>query len=433
MLFNNIGLIDENFKYQPDMYVGVIGDTIAYVGKLPPEDDLLDSFGEVYDGSRKVMVPGFYNGHTHSTMTLMRGYGEGLPLDRWLGEKIFPFEAKLYNKAVYWSTLLAMAESARNGIVSSTDMYNFPDSIIRAISVSGEKINFCRAVTNFTGEPPQNLESFKEMVDSVKMYDGFLDGKVKIDTGIHAEYTSDDATARAVSEIAAEYDLRVHLHVAETLKETEACKERRSGMTPVEYMNYVGLFDQPAVVAHAIWLTEKDIDILKEKKVTVANCPASNLKLNSGICDVPSLYANGVQVTLGTDGVSSNNSLDCIGDMKLMALLGKHKGNDPSLMLPEQVLYSATRAGALSQGREDCGLIKEGFKADIAVIDMNAPNMVPANDVPANIVFAASGKDVVLTMVDGLIVYRDGEYPTIDVEKVYAEVEIAKAKIMSQL
>ena len=433
MLFERIGIINENFAYQPDTYVITEGSHITYIGSEKPSEERMKAAGEVYNGKDKLLIPGFYNAHGHSPMSLMRGYGENLPLDQWLNNRIFPFEAKLYHKGVYWSTLLSMAESVRYGIVSTSDMYMFCDDMIRAVSVSGTKSNICHSVTNILGQKPEENETLKSMRDLILMYDGFLDGRIVTDACLHAEYTNDDATVRAVADIARCFDVHTHVHVAETKNETDGCRERHGGLSPVQYLKEMGIFDQPTTAAHCVWLTDEDRAILKEKGVTVASNPISNLKLVSGVCDVPKLYDKGINVAIGTDSVASNNSLNFFEEMKVFTLLGKMKGQDPSLMRPEQVLYSATRAGALSQGRTDCGLVKEGFKADLLVVDLDVPNMQPVHNILNNLVFSASGDNVVLTMADGQVLYQNGEYKTIDVEKAAFETDRARRKILSEL
>ena len=433
MLFEKITLICDDFTVRDDMYVGVEDDHITYVSEKAPSEGERTMFGEVYDGKDKVLMPGFYNGHGHSPMSLLRGYGENLPLDRWLNEKIFPFEAKLTGEAVYWGTLLSMAESARFGIVSTSDMYLFNDDMVRAITECGEKSNMCRAVTNFFGEKPKVNGTIREMKDAVERYNGFDEGRIIVDAGLHAEYTNDTDTAQYVAEYAISKNLRMHVHVSETEKETRECRERHDGMSPVKYLDKVGIFDVPATAAHCVWLTDDDRSILKEKNVTVASNPISNLKLNSGICEVAKLYRDGINVSIGTDGASSNNSMDFFEELKTFALLGKYKGMDAALMDPAQVLYSATRAGALSQGRNDCGLIREGYKADLIVVDFKEPNLQPVHDIRNNLVYAASGKDVCLTMVDGRILYMDGEYKTVDIEKIIYNANKSKNDILKSL
>lgn len=428
MLFKNIGLVDEKFEYQPNMYIGTKGKTIDYIGSKEPSDP--SQYGEVYDGTGKVLMPGFYNTHAHSPMTLMRGYGENFVLDKWLNELIFPFEDQLYNKGVYWATLLAMAESIRFGIVSTSDMYFYLDAMVRAISVSGTKSNICRSISHMDGCKIEDSLGYQEMRQAIEMYHGWADGRILVDVGPHSEYTNDEAMVRAIADVATEYDVRVQAHIAETQNETLGCKERY-GVTPVKFMENCGLFNQPTTAAHCVWITDEDIEILRKNDVTVSPNPISNLKLASGICPVQKLYDAGVNVALGTDSVASNNSLNFFEELKMFALLGKLLTWDAAAITPKQTLYSATRAGALSQGRDDCGLVKEGFRADLIVVDVTGPNMQPVHNMINNLVYSSDGKDVCLTMVDGEVLYQDGEYKTIDVEQAIAETEIAKNKMLA--
>ena len=429
MLFKNIGLIDENFEYKENMYVGTNCHSIVYIDSKPPEDE--EAFFETYDGRGKVLMPGFYNAHGHSPMSLLRGYGENLPLHRWLNEKIFPFEDKLYGDAVYWATLLSMAESVRFGIVSTSDMYYFIDDMVRAVAASGAKTNLSRSVSSF-GEPVAESYRLKEMIDAIRMYYGFEDGRILVDACAHSEYTNVYDMLVAIADAAKKYDVRTQVHLSETEAEHKGCIEKY-GKTPAEVFLETGIFDQPCTAAHCVWVTESDLDIFRDKGVTVASNPVSNMKLSSGMANVPLMYEKGINVAIGTDSVASNNSLNFFEEMKLFALTGKVKTMDPAVMTPQQVLRSATRAGALSQGREDCGLVKEGFRADLIVVDANTPNMQPCEDMANALIYSADGKDVCLTMCDGRVLYKDGEYTTIDIEKTIFEAGKAKQEIIKQL
>ena len=324
-----------------------------------------------------------------------------------------------------------MAESIRFGIVSTTDMYFFIDDMMKAIATAGTKTNICRSVVNF-GDRPEECVSFREMIEAIRMYYGMEEGRILVDASAHAEYTNDLATLKAVADAAKEFDVNTHVHLSETKYETDGCLERH-GKTPAEVFLEAGMFDQPCTAAHCVWLNQRDREIFREKGVTVASNPVSNMKLSSGMCRVPALYDMGINVAIGTDSVASNNSLNFFEEMKLFALTGKVTSMDPSAMTPQQVLRSATRAGALSQGRKDCGLVKEGFKADLIVVDVSGPNMQPYDDMAGDLIYSADGKDVCLTMCDGRTLYKDGEYTTIDIEKTVFEAGTAKHTILSML
>lgn len=211
------------------------------------------------------------------------------------------------------------------------------------------------------------------------------------------------------------------------------CKGRHGGKTPVAYLADCGVFDVPTNAAHCVWLEDADFNILREKGVTVSTNPVSNLKLGSGFADVPRMLREGINVALGTDGTASNNNLDMMQDMYVLGLVHRGYTNDPTLITPKQAIYAATRAGALSQGRDDCGTLVQGMKADLCVLDTSGPSWTPMTNPVANVVYAGHGGDVCLTMVDGAVLYRDGDYPTIDVERAKAEVAAATARIAAQL
>lgn len=428
MLFSDITILDEAFAVREHMYVGVKGEKIAYVGAAEPKED----FGSVYSGQGRLLMPAFYNAHSHSAMTLLRGYAENMNLQDWLNTMIFPFEAKMKGEDIYAGVMLAMAESIRSGIVSSTDMYYWLDDCGRAVDESGCKMNMSNAVVCFDGSSFEELPAYKIACDAYRTWHGAADGRILTDLSLHAEYTSTEKVARGIAALAKEQGVRVHIHASETKSETEGCLQRH-GKTPVAYLADCGLLDVPATLGHCVWITDEDMDILREKGATVAACPVSNSKLASGISNVPGLLEKGVRVALGTDGVSSNNSLNMLADAKVMALEARIRTGDPAVLTPRQVLYAMTRAGALSQGREDCGLLKEGFKADLIVLDITQPNMQPVHNLLNNLVWSADSGNICLTMCDGQVLYRDGEYLTIDVEKAMAEADACRRKILAML
>ena len=428
MLFSNIRILDENFEIKDKMYVATEDDKIVYVGDCMPRGD----YGDIRDGKGKLLMPAFYNAHGHSPMALLRGYAENMKLQDWLFTKVFPFEDKLDSNAVYWGTLLTMAEGMRFGIVSHSDMYYFLDDMVRATDESGMKANISRAITEFGDGDPWETVRLKEMKDTYERLDGAADGRVKIDISIHAEYTNSLRAMQAVANYCNQVGAINHIHISETKSEHEECKVKY-GKTPVKLMNDIGAFDSKALAAHCVWVEDEDMDILKEKGVSVATNPMSNMKLASGIANVPEMLRRGINVAIGTDSVASNNSLNFFEEMKMFAIAPKIRFNDPTLITPKQTLYAATRAGALAQGREDAGLVKEGFKADLIMIDLEQPNMYPVHDLMNNLVYSASGTDIVMTMSDGRIVYENGEYKTLDIEKTMFEAQAATKVILSKL
>ena len=429
ILFEKIDVLDPETGFIPDMYVAVRGSSIVSVSAGHPGG----SFDRVITGSYMLMIPGLVNSHAHSAMTLMRGYGENLVLSKWLETRIFPFEAKLTGDDVYYGTLLAMAESFRYGVVSSTDMYAPLPDMARAYIDCGAKANISNPFTSFDQDLSiRDIGSYRQNHETRDLLSSHTDGRVVIDTGLHAEYTATDKILRETAEYAKENNFRVHVHISETKKEHDEGVSRR-GVTPARWMYEGGLFDSPTTAAHCVWITEDDICLLAEKGVTIASNPVSNLKLASGVADVPAFRKAGINVSVGTDGAASNNSLNLLSDMKYYALVNKERRCDPTVITPMETLYAATRAGYLSQGRDDCGRIAEGYKADLAIFDTSLPGWCPSYDPARSLIYAADGGDVAMTLVDGRIVYERGSWPTIDIEKVKFEARASVSRILGEL
>lgn len=418
IIFKSVTIIDGDFCQQNRMYVGINGRNIDYIGT-----EYKSGYEREYDGAGKCLIPAFYNAHAHSPMSLLRGYAENMCLNDWLFNKIFPFEATLGEEDIYQSMLLSFAEMLSFGCVSATDMYYMGEAMSRAVLDSGVKSNISLAATVYNAERLK-----KEYVSLIENCRGIND-RLRIDISVHASYTSSPEVVRIFSDMAVEYGCNMHLHLSETESENNECKVKYA-LTPTEYFEKHGAFRVPTTAAHCVFLENGDIDILKKHGVTVASCPTSNLKLASGICDVIRLLDNNISVAIGTDSVASNNNLDMFGDMKLFSLLPKGIKRDPTLITPAQCLYSATRAGALSQGRADCGSIAVGNRADIAVIDLDRPHLTPVHDMLNTLVYSANGSDVVMTISDGRVLYENGEFTTIDIEKVkaYARKRIGEEK-----
>ena len=413
MLFEDITILDENLEVKEHQYVLTENERITYVGDTCP-----DAEGhQRYNGKNKLLMTAFTNLHSHTPMTLMRGYGENLSLNDWLNKKIFPYEDKLTSEDVYYGTLLGIAEMLRFGIVSTSDMYYFCEDMLKAFLETGAKCNLSRGITCFTDASYHELPAYEENKLLIRDYHNIGNGQIKIDMSIHGEYTNTERTIREISEHAKSEGLPLHIHVSETESEHKECMARHNGMTPIQYFNHLGVLDSKVLAAHCVHLSGDDFSIMKERNVSVASCPASNLKLASGICDVKRLMDFGINVGIGTDSVASNNSLNMIEEIKLFALLQKVRQNDPAVITPRDALYAATKAGAIAQGRTDCGALKVGNRADLIVLDLSNPYWIPVHNLTNNLVYSASGTDICLTMADGKILYRDGEYTTIDIEK----------------
>jgi len=414
MLFKNITILDENFDVRNNMYVATSGPFISYIGTTMPKGN----FDYVIEGKGRLLMPAFCNSHTHTYATILRGYGGGLRLGAWLSTKILPFEGHLDERMVYNASRLGIAEMLSSGTVSCTEMCMFGGGFLRAVGETGFKTNYGVGMVSFDkDEPPREMKDYRETVFFHENYNGAFDGRIKIDSSIHAEYTSHPKAVEEICYLSKALGTNMNVHLSETRDEHENCKEKY-GKTPAMYFNDLGMFESSTTVAHSIWVEPDDIKLFAEKGVTVATCPVSNMKLASGICDLKELYNAGVKVSLGTDGVASNNNLDMIEEMKFMALSQKVKHLDPTLVTPKDAIYAATRAGFLSQGRKDSGIIKEGYRADLIVLDIDQPHLWPIHSLLDNIVYSANGGDVEMTICDGQILYNNGEFYTVDIEEV---------------
>ena len=433
MIFANIKLLDENFKVLENMFLQTREDKIAYIGTTMPEKTSADE--EVYDGKGKFLMNGFYNTHCHVPMTILRGYGEGLSLQDWLFTKIFPFEAKLTPEDVYWTTKLGAMELISSGCASISDMYFHIESEAKALEESGIKANICNGVTSF--DPNEDLAGNRgwnetwSLLDSVK--NGKFSSRIKVDMGLHAEYTNNERVAKLIAEGAKNAGLGIHAHLSETAKEQAECAERHNGQTPAQFMKAAGVMDCPAQFAHCVYVTEEDEEILKKAGSFLIHNPSSNLKLGSGIAPVKRWVEKGLKVCIGTDGASSNNNLDMMEEIHIAALLCRGATKDANAVSAAEIVKMATVNGALAQGRKDCGAVKVGNKADIIVFDLMKPNLQPAFDTLANVVFSAQSSDIVMNMIDGRVVYRDGNFAFINKEEVYREVNERLSRILKEL
>lgn len=411
-------LMDEEGTVLKNAFISVEGTAIVSVGTVRPEG----FFDQEIDGSGKVLMPGLVNAHTHIPMTLMRGYGGGCDLQTWLTQYIFPAEDRLDGRAVRAGAALALAELIASGVTCIADMYMFCDEIADEAAKAGISANIARGATLFT---PEFDESTHPACQDTRMltekWHGYGDGQILIDACIHGEYTSRAPLWQAMADYAKEKDLGMHVHISETKSEHEDCL-KRYGKTPVQILNEYGVWDTRAIAAHCVWVTEEDRAIMAEKGISAIHNPASNLKLGSGTADLPALIRAGVNVALGTDGVSSNNSHDMFEEMKLAALLQSGVRRDPLALLPLDVLRMATVNGARALGRKT-GRIAAGYIADLILVDFNRPSLIPCHSVPDNLVYSARGCDVVMNMARGSVIYQNGEFYTLDLEKVRAEVK----------
>jgi len=351
-------------------------------------------------------LPGFVNCHGHTPMTLTRGLGGGLPLQRWLEEAIFPVEAKMTPSDIRAGAVWGIVEMLAGGTTSVIDMYDFPAETEAAFDEAGMKGHVCRVGLSFV---PGRLE------DCI----AFTRTHPKAHICIHSEYLTDEPFCRGLAKVNNEELKRpLHVHVSETAKEHEACIQRH-GKTPIAYLADTGLLDQGGFAAHCVYCTDDDFRIMAEKKVVLVHNPTSNMKLGSGFARLSRALELGVKVALGTDGCASNDNLDMFEEMHLASLIHKGIAKDPTVLSSWDVIEMATYGNA----------IKVGASADLCVVDMDRPHLVPCLDIPNLVVHSMQASDVVQTIVDGKVLYDHGRYSTIDIKKAKEDLLAAVKRI----
>ena len=359
-----------------------------------PGDDVLDARGTI-------LVPPLINGHTHAAMTLFRGYGDDLPLMRWLEEKIWPIERRLESEDVYWGTRLACLEMIRSGTVRFWDMYWHAPAAARAVADAGMRATVAAPLIDIDGRSEEMREAAQRSLDE-------LDGAgERINAGLapHAIYTVTEASLRWIAELAAERDFPVQIHLSETEQEVIDCLTVH-GERPARYLDRVGLLSPRTVLAHGVWLDDDELELISERGAVVVTNPVANLKLAVGaVFPYPRARAAGVQVGLGTDGPGSNNSLDLFADMKVLALLQKHAANDAAAIGAVETWEIATGRRAPLLGGAD---LEVGQPADFLLLRAGASEL-SLGELPAALVYAASGAVVHSTVVGGTVLMRNGE------------------------
>ena len=364
---------------------------------------------EVLDGTDKAIIPGFINTHTHASMTLFRGYGDDLPLMTWLEDYIWPVEAQMTAHDVYVGARLACLEMLRSGTTCFLDMYMHPLETAKAVEEMG-----LRAHLSYTLFDQGNAE--RAELDRKRSYEYFdrfkeFSDRITFTLGPHAIYTVSGEQLQFCHQFAVEHNVKIHLHLSETKGEIDECV-RQHGLTPVRYLDKLGILSEHLVLAHVVWIDDEEMDLLAKYNVSVVHNPASNLKLASGYAfKYEEMKRRGIRIGIGTDGCSSSNNLDMVVAMKLASFLGKGWRFDSTACKADDIFASATSVGADILGIP-AGRVEEGVLADVCLVDLNTPELVPLNSLTSNLVYATSGSSCVDTViVDGRILMRDKYVP----------------------
>lgn len=421
-----------SMKEGQDIFTGEIwvkNDRILYIGDGSDTDQIYQEspntcivWDREIDCKGNLLMPGFKNAHTHSGMTLMRSYADDQPLADWLNQMIFPVEAKMNGEDVYHLSKLAILEYLTSGITAVFDMYLTPETIADAFDDMGMRCVQVGGVNDFSQSPELVEEMYLKLNKKSPLQSYVL--------GFHAEYTCQKELLEQIAAFSHKYKAPVFTHLAETESEVAGCMERY-GMTPVAFLDSIGMFDYGGGGYHCVHVTEEDIEIMKKREMFAVTNPSSNLKLASGVAPVSSFLENGVKVAIGTDGPASNNCLDMFREMFLVTGLAKVKQKDAHAVDAFEVLKMATVNGALAMGLKEADILAQGKFADLIMIDLNQPNMQPIHNIPKNIVYSGSKQNVIMTMVNGKILYENGTFYVSDSpENIYRKAEEIKQRII---
>lgn len=378
--------------------VWVDGSTIVYVG--PAKEDM-PVFQRQIDLKGDLLIPGFKDAHTHTAMVFLRSYADDLPLQDWLYNKVFPHEARLTPEAVYQFTRLGILEYLSSGITASFDMYYYNEAYAKANVDCGFRTVICSAMNDFDADPTNIEREYLRFNNYSEL--------VSYKLGIHAEYTTGLQRMEYMASLAEKYQAPCYMHCCETRAEVEGCLERH-GLTPPQMLDRMGLFNYGGGGFHCVWMSDEDIELFARKGIYAVTNPASNVKLASGVAPVDKMLSAGVPMAIGTDGAASNNALDMFREMYLASCMQKLSLMDASAGKAEDMLTLACVGGARAMGLDDCDDIAPGKKADLCVIDLHRPNMQPELNIPKNLVYSGSKENVRLTMVNGRILYENGEF-----------------------
>ncbi|WP_314585453.1 amidohydrolase [Paenibacillus terrigena] len=398
------------------------GDQIRYVGEQLPSDLVIPEDVEVMDGKGLLFLPGLMNTHGHAAMSLLRGHGDDLALQVWLQEKMWPMEGKFTSKDVYWGTSLSVLEMLKGGTTTFLDMYDHMDQVAKVTDESGIRAVLMRGAIGLCPEDVQ-LAKLAEAVQFTKDWHGKADGRITTMMSPHAPYTCPPAFIEKFVQAAHDLDLPMHTHMSETAAEVQQ-NVNEYGLRPVAHLEKLGVFTRPTLVAHAVHLTDDEIETLARYNVSVSHNPGSNLKLASGVARVPDLLKAGVTVSLGTDGAASNNNLDMLEEMRLAALIHKGVSGDPTAVPALEALRLGTEYGAKSIGLENVtGLLRAGMKADFIAVNIDQPHYKPHTDLISHVIYSGAAQDVWHVWVDGKQVVKNRECLTLDEEKIMREAQ----------
>ncbi len=411
--------MDERMSVLTDAFLGVEDGKIAWLSKKPPETEPK----QIIDGTGMVVIPGLINCHTDLEQTILRGYGDDCDLPTWLRDRVYAPMENMDDRAAKAAALLGIAECLRHGVTSVSDLTTHLDAVAQAVSESGIKANLASAGICLSDEDfdVETDPACQTLIQSHEAWHGHDQGRILIEAGLQGEGTSCYPLWDAMTEYAVNNSLGLHLNLGQFPGDTEDCLER-TGLTEAQVLDCHGLFSARTQAAHCCGLDAEDLTLLGKRKVSAVCCVTRNQKLGTGQTDVLAMVRAGMNVALGTDSAAAVGSLDLLQQVRAVALQAKAQTGKAETLPASGALLMATGCGARAQGRAgECGMIKVGYDADLAMLDFTQPHLMPCHDLTAGVVYTATGRDVCLTMVRGEILYAAGRYPTIDLSALMQE------------
>ena len=426
--------MDETRRVLPGGSVAVFGNRIVAVG---PSDELDRAWRATQriDATGSIVMPGLVSCHGHACNSLVRGMAEDRTLHEWLTEVLWPAMSHAGADEVYWGSLLSAVEMLRSGVTCFADMWTEVPATARAVDEVGLRALLAHNLRDF-GDPERTGIEIDRAVQAWRDCDGMGDGRLRIGLAPHSIYACTETMLRRARELASEHDLLLQIHVSETGQEFDQSLEKH-GLTPIAYLDRIGFLAPDVIAAHVVWLGDGDLEILKQREISVAHCVASNLKLGSGVSPVPTLQGAGLAVGLGTDGPASNNALDILADMKIAALLQKGVGRVPKAMPAADVVAMATVEGATVLGLGDqLGRLAPGYLADVILVDTTGAHVTPFHPADptqayAHLVYCSKSTDVRTVIVDGRVRMRDGDIVGLDEKTVLDGAQRASTTILT--
>ena len=432
-LISNVTAVTMNEKMEVlfGAFIGIEDGKIAYIGKTAPKD----APQTIIDGTGMVAIPGLINCHTHLAATALRSYLDDVTGGEALDQQLQK-EDKMDSRSALAAAKLAIAECLRFGVTSVSDLYYYPEATAQAVADTGIKANIALSAYRFVDENEEfdfdTDEQCQLLRRVTEKWNGYDDGRIRVDAGIYAEYTSNRRLWEGLLGYAAEQKLGFQLHLSQTQEEVDSCLDR-TGLTPAELLDCHRLFSLPTTAAGCGCLTDEDKALLGKRKTSAVALPMA-AKGGQNCLDILSCVKAGMNVALGTDGAIESGNLDMFEVMRYAAMSARLSAGNAAALPAPAALMMATVCGARAQGRADrCGMLKEGFDADIALLDYSAPHLMPCHNVLSSLVFSAKGGDVAMTMVRGKILYQNGQFPTIDLTETVRELmEYAIPKLFAE-